>query len=54
MKLRWFTTCNKDGVKSKPTLQYWDKVLELWENIPYIECKTWEEQIYLKNENLYY
>jgi len=53
MRLRWFITCNKDGVKSKPTLQYWNAGIELWEDVPHVECKTWEEDVYLKDINAY-
>ena len=50
MKLRWFSTCNKDGVWSSMRLQYWDEEEKSWTDIPYVSCKTWEEEQYTHNE----
>lgn len=50
MKLRWFATCNRDGVWSESCLQYWDEDNRRWEDVPRVECKTWEEEEYLTRE----
>jgi len=41
-RLKWFITCDLNGVKTEPELHYWDE--ELWQWIPVrtLECKTWE------------
>lgn len=51
MKLRWFRTCDKNGVKSEPELQCWDEEYKFWFDIPYVECKDWEEDEYLHDKN---
>ena len=50
MKLRWFNTCDKYGVRDSPSLQYWNEEMKHWECIPYFECKSWEEDEYLEDE----
>lgn len=51
MKLRWFVVCNKYGRKTEPSLQVWNEDDKIWETIPYVECKEWEEDYYMENEN---
>lgn len=50
MKLRWFKMCNKDGVWTKPILQFWNEEGHCWEDVPFVDCKTWEEEKYLQDE----
>lgn len=57
MKLRWFSTCDKNGVWSEVRLQYWDTdICDIglgrgrWRDVPHVECKTWEEEEYLTRE----
>lgn len=53
MKLRWFVTLNKHGFRSESLLQYWDKAVGpegRWQDVPYVECKDWEEEKYLTDE----
>lgn len=50
-KLRWFRTCDENGVKTEPELQYWDEDLNQWETVPYVECKDYEEEDYMSNPN---
>jgi len=52
MKLRWFQTCNKDGVWSTPSLQVWSVDDLEWIDVPLTTCKTWEEEKYLHDEFL--
>lgn len=42
MKLRYVITCNKNGRKSEPCLQFWNTQYKRWENIPVFECEDWE------------
>ena len=51
MKLRWFRTCNKHGLKTDLTLQYWDTAFHVWSEIPTVECKDHEEEKYMQNED---
>jgi len=53
VKLRYFVTCSEHGVKDDPVLQYWDTEIERWQNIPWVECKDWEEEEYLVKEEIY-
>jgi len=50
MKLRWFSMCDENGVWTKPRLQFWNKDAHRWQDIPYVDCKTWEEEKYLQDE----
>lgn len=52
MKLRWFVVCDKDGRKTNPELQYWDEGYQMWDGIPYVECKDYEEAQYMSNEEV--
>lgn len=52
MKLRWFKTCDKYGVWSVSTLQYWDKDSRLWEDVPFVRCKDYEAEEYLTEEEI--
>ena len=42
MELRWIVLCDKNGRKTKPDLQFWNEDDEIWEDVPYVEMKTWE------------
>jgi len=42
MKLKYFVTCNENGLKTDPELHYWDEDLEQWLPVETEECKTWE------------
>ena len=53
MKIRWFSMCDENGVWTTPVLQVWDSENNRWEDIPYVDCKTWEEESYLHNEFAY-
>lgn len=50
MKLRWFKMCNKDGVWTKPVLQFRNEESHCWEGVPFVDCKTWEEDKYIHDE----
>ena len=50
MKLRWFSMCDENGVWTKPRLQFWNKDAGCWEDIPCVDCKTFEEEKYLQDE----
>ena len=39
MKLCWFITCDKNGVKTDPELRYWDDDIELWRDVPTVTVK---------------
>jgi len=49
MKLRWLKLCDKNGVKTESILQYWDG--KSWKDVTLFECKTWQEDKYLQDEN---
>ena len=51
MRLRYLITCDKNGVKTEPMLQYWDDESNRWECVPWVECKTWEEEAYSKDKD---
>lgn len=53
MILRWFVVCDKDGVKSEPELQFWNKDRNVWESISYVECKAWQEGEFLTDKSAY-
>lgn len=38
MKLRFFQTCDSDGVKSRIVLQWWNTAINTWQDVPLIEC----------------
>lgn len=50
MKLRWFRTCDKDGFKTSWVLQCWNETEGVWEELPCVECKIWEEEKYMHDE----
>jgi len=39
MKLRWLIICDKNGRKTEPELQYYDKDWGTWTPIPIVEEK---------------
>lgn len=57
MRLRYFSTCDENRVKTEPVLQYWDEEYwngdsynnGRWFELPYVECKLDEEEDYLSN-----
>ncbi len=51
MKLRWFVTCSEHGVKTEPTLQYWNE--DYWADVDYVECKDWQTEEYLNDKDAY-
>lgn len=51
MKLRWFVTCDEQGGKSTPSLQYWDAVWTRWVDVPYFECKILDENKFMDDED---
>ena len=53
MNLRWFAMCDENGRKTSAVLQYWEENSCLWVDIPYVECKTWEEDNYLMTEHIW-
>lgn len=53
MKLRWFATVNKYGLKTQSVLQYWDTDYKCWIDIPYFECKAEQEKECLTDESAY-
>lgn len=52
MKLLFITICYKNGIKDVPELHYWDTNLERWELVPCVECKTWEMEKRLTDEDI--
>jgi len=51
MKLRWFSVCDKDGVKTHPELQFWCEEIERWESVKYVECKVSQYEDYMQSKN---
>ena len=51
MKLRLFTVVDEYGRKSEPSLQFWSKEYDRWEDVPYIECSQKLEDEYIKDED---
>jgi len=49
MKLRFLILCDKNGVKSEPSLQVFDEDFG-WEDVPIEEMKTWEYEAEQGNE----
>lgn len=49
MKLRWLLTCNEDGLKGEPELQYWSVDASRWCTVGLVQCKRWEVEQYLVN-----
>ena len=49
--IRWFATCNKNGVWTPKTLQVWDEDSRIWVDVNQITCKDHEEYAYLVDRN---
>lgn len=42
--------CDENGRWTEPVLQFWNRENNIWEDIPFVRCKTWEEEKYLHDE----
>lgn len=48
MNLRRFAVCDKNGVKTEPSLELWDEDLEVWKDIPLVVCAEWDQETLTK------